>query len=52
MLYPDLWKYEDYFFGWYRMSTRKFDKLLDIMKNAQKKHTNFESLFHLKSNLL
>ena len=42
MLYPDLRKYEDRFFGWYRMSTKKFDELLSIVRNAlQKKCTKF-----------
>ena len=42
MLYPDLCKYEDWFFGWYRMSTKKFDELLGIVWNAlQKKCTKF-----------
>ena len=34
MLYCDLCKYEDCFFGWYRMSTKKFDELLGIVENA------------------
>ena len=33
MLYPDLRKYEDKFFAWYRMSIRKFDQLLGIVQN-------------------
>ena len=42
MLYPDLCKYEDRFFGWYRMSTKKFDELLGIVRNAlQKKCMKF-----------
>ena len=42
MLYRDLRKYEDRFFGWYRMSTKKFDELLGIVRNAlQKKCTKF-----------
>ena len=42
LLYPDLRKYEDRFFGWYRMSTRQFDDLLGIVRNAiRKKSTNF-----------
>ena len=34
MLYPDLRKYEDKFFAWYRMSIRKFDQLLGIVQNS------------------
>ena len=34
MLYPDLHKYEDKFFAWYRMSIRKFDQLLGIVQNS------------------
>ena len=42
MLYHDLRKYEDRFFGWYRMSTKKFDELLGIVGNAlRKKCTKF-----------
>ena len=42
MLYCDLHKYEDRFFGWYRMSTKKFDELLGIVENAlRKKCTKF-----------
>ena len=42
MLYRDLRKYEDRFFGWYRMSTKKFDELLGIVGNAlRKKCTKF-----------
>ena len=42
MLYPDLRWYEDRFFQWYRMSTRKFDQLLCIVQNALRKQpTNF-----------
>ena len=42
MLYPDLRKYEDWFFGWYRMSMKKFDGLLGIVQNAlQKKCMKF-----------
>ena len=42
MLYRDLCKYEDCFFGWYRMSTKKFDELLGIVENAlQKKCMQF-----------
>ena len=42
MLYRDLRKYEDRFFGWYRMSTKKFDELLGIVGNALwKKCTKF-----------
>ena len=42
LLYPDLRKYEDKFFGWYRMSTRQFDHLLSVVKNSlRKKCTNF-----------
>ena len=42
MLYCDLHKYEDRFFGWYRMSTKKFDELLGIVENALwKKCTKF-----------
>ena len=37
MLYLDLCKYEDRFFGWYRMSTKKFDELLGIVENALRK---------------
>ena len=53
MLYPDLHKYEDKFFAWYRMSIRKFDQLLDIVQNSLwKQCTKFREPFHLKSNLL
>ena len=42
MLYRDLRKYEDRFFGWYRMSMKKFDELLGIVENALwKKCTKF-----------
>ena len=42
MMYPDLRRYEDRFFGWYRMSTRQFDALLDIVRNSlTKRSTNF-----------
>ena len=42
MLYHDLRKYEDRFFGWYRMSMKKFDELLGIVGNALwKKCTKF-----------
>ena len=42
MLYHGLRKYEDHFFGWYRMSTKKFDELLGIVENAlQKKCMKF-----------
>ena len=34
MLYHDLRKYEDRFFGWYRMSTKKFDELLGIVEEC------------------
>ena len=37
MLYPDLRKYEDKFFAWYRMSIRKFDQLLGIVQNSLRK---------------
>ena len=37
MLYPDLRKYEDKFFAWYRMSIRKFDQLLVIVQNSLRK---------------
>ena len=32
ILYPDLRKYEDKFFNWYRMSTKKFDYLLKLIQ--------------------
>ena len=41
-MYLDLRKYEDRFFGWCRMSMKKFDDLLGIVGNAlQKKCTKF-----------
>ena len=32
VLYPDLRNYEDKFFNWYRMSTKKFDYLLKMIQ--------------------
>ena len=32
VLYPDLRKYEDKFFNWYRMSMKKFDYLLKLIQ--------------------
>ena len=37
MLYPDLRKYEDKFFAWYRMSIRKFHQLLGTVQNSLRK---------------
>ena len=32
VLYPDLRKYEDRFFNWFRMSTKKFNYLLKLIQ--------------------
>ena len=32
ILYPDLRKFEDKFFNWYRMSMKKFDYLLKLIQ--------------------
>ena len=32
VLYPDLQKYEDKFFNWFRMSIKKFDYLLKMIQ--------------------
>ena len=53
MLYCDLCKYEDCFFGWYRMSTKKFDELLGIVQNAlRKKCTKFRELISSEEQLV
>ena len=45
ILYHDLHKYEDHFFGWYRMSMKKFNELRGIVGNALwKKCTKFREL--------
>ena len=33
ILYCNLSKYRDKFYGWYRMTTRKFDELLEIVES-------------------
>ena len=41
-LYRDYHKYEDKFFNWYRISTKQFDDLLEmIQRRIRKKNTNF-----------
>ena len=53
MLYPDLHKYEDRFFGWYRMSMKKFDELLGNVRNVlQKKCTKFRELVSAEEQLV
>ena len=42
VLYPDLRKYEDKFFNWFRMSTKKFDYLLKlIQRRIYRQNTNY-----------
>ena len=46
-LYRDYREYEDKFFNWYRMSTKQFDNLLEmIRRRIRKNNTNFrESVY-------
>ena len=42
ILYPDLRKYEDKFFNWYRMSMKKSDYLLKMIQQRILRHnTNY-----------
>ena len=42
VLYPDLHKYEEKFFNWFRMSTKKFDYLLKLIQHQIfRKNTNY-----------
>ena len=45
VLYPDLCKYEDKFFNWYRMSMKKFDYLLKlIQRRIFRRNTNYREI--------
>ena len=53
VLYPDLHKYEDKFFNWYRMSTKKFDYLLKlIQRRIFSWNTNYRELISTEEQLI
>ena len=52
-LYPDLRKYEDKFFNWYRMSTKKFDYLLKlIQRRIFRWNTNYRESISTEEQLI
>ena len=53
VLYPDLRKYEDKFFNWYRMSTKKFDYLLKlIQRRIFRRNTNYREAISTEEQLI
>ena len=53
VLYPDLHKYEDKFFNWYRMSTKKFDYLLKmIQRRILRRNTNYREAISTEEQLV
>ena len=53
VLYPDLRKYEDKFFNWYRMSTKKFDYLLKmIQRRILRRNTNYREAISTEEQLV
>ena len=53
VLYPDLRKYEDKFFNWYRMSTKKFDYLLKmIQRRIFRRNTNYREAISTEEQLM
>ena len=53
ILYPDLRKYEDKFFNWYRMSMKKFDYLLKMIQRRIFRHnTNYREAISTEEQLV
>ena len=53
VLYADLRKYEDKFFNWYRMSTKKFDYLLKlIQRRIFRRNTNYRESISTEEQLV
>ena len=53
VLYADLRKYEDKFFNWYRMSTKKFDYLLKlIQRRIFRQNTNYRESISTEEQLV
>ena len=53
VLYPDLCKYEDKFFNWYHMSTKKFDYLLKmIQRRIFRRNTNYREAISTEEQLV
>ena len=53
VLYPDLRKYEDKFFNWYCMSTKKFDYLLKmIQRRILRRNTSYREAISTEEQLV
>ena len=53
VLYPDLRRFEDTFFNWFRMSVQKFDYLLKMIKRRiQKQNTNWREAISAEEQLV
>ena len=53
VLYPDLRWYEDKFFNWFRMSTKKFDYLLKVVqRRISKQNTNYRESISAEEQLV
>ena len=53
VLYPDLRRYEDKFFNWYRMSTNRFDYLLKVIqRRISKQNTNYRESISAEEQLV
>ena len=53
VLYPDLCRYEDKFFNWYRMSTNRFDYLLKVIqRRISKQNTNYRESISAEEQLV
>ena len=53
VLYPDLRKYEDKFFNWFRMSIKKFDYVLKmIQRRILKRNTNYREAISAEEQLV
>ena len=53
VLYPDLRRYEEKFFNWYRMSIKKFEYLLKLVKQRiLRRNTNYREAISAEEQLV
>ena len=53
VLYPELRRFEDQFFNWFRMSVQKFDYLLKMIeRRIQKQNTNWREAISAEEQLI
>ena len=53
VLYPDLRRFEDKFFNWFRMTVKKFDNLLRLIaRQIRKQDTNYREAISAEEQLV